>query len=572
VRCRLREALVGLLVAGLLAGCATVPTSGPVRTHDASDQQVNSSVQVAPVPPADGASEMLVVEGFLHAMGTDQTDYQIARQYLTPAASEAWHPETGASVYADGTLPTETESSVVLLATVVGTLDSGGGYQELPSQLRHDFGLVKNAQGQWRISHPPRGLLISRYHFTTFYTGVELNFLDRTGVSLVPDPRFFPLRADLPGTAVRAQLAGANRWLAPAVRKWDSGTITAERVTLTAKGLLEISLAASAKSLPDKERRSLMAELVQTGVGLPGVTAVRFLADGAVWTLPGAGATDLTPRDFPGLSPTADQAPGRLFVSRDDKVHQFDIDVNWSDAVPVAPGLTRPGALAVRGDLGQIATVSQDGRRVLLSAPAAAASRVVASGSGMLRPDFSRQGELWVLGGATRARDFIVLGGSDSHRLEFTVSKLPNASVRAFALSPDGSRMALILRGDDSDQLGIARVVRTGDAVGLEEFRSLAVFSSIEAGRRLLDVGWTTGTQMLALVSHPDQALSVVRIDQDAALSEDIGPNEVRGLSELAVVPGRPAVVRGGAGAYRYEGDFNWKLTLPNVDHVAYSG
>ncbi|MGB7964545.1 MAG: hypothetical protein WCF12_16505, partial [Propionicimonas sp.] len=121
-----RDGLVALLLAGLLAGCATVPTAGMVRSHDAPDEQVNSSVQVAPVPPAEGASEMLVVEGFLHAMGTDESGYQIAREYLTLAASSSWHPETGASVYADGTLPTETESSVVLLAAVVGTLDSGG--------------------------------------------------------------------------------------------------------------------------------------------------------------------------------------------------------------------------------------------------------------------------------------------------------------------------------------------------------------------------------------------------------------------------------------------------------------
>ena len=567
-----RDGFFALLLACLLAGCATVPTAGMVRKHDAPDQQVNSSVQVAPVPPAEGASEMLVVEGFLHAMGTDESGYHIARASLTLAASSGWHPETGASVYADGTLPTETESSVVLLATVVGTLDAGGVYQEAPSQLRHDFGLVKNEQGQWRISHPPNGLLISRYHFTTFYTGVELHYLDPAGLSLVPDPRFFPTRADLPAIAVRAQLAGANQWLAPAVRSRDFGGITVDRVSVTSKGLLEISLGARSEALSEKDRRLLLAELVQTAAGLPGITAARISVDGSAWTLPGSIATDLTPREFPGLSPVNPQAPGRLFVSRDSRVQQFDVDVNWSDSVPVAPALTRPGALAVRGDLGFLAAVSEDQRRVLVSTPAGSVARVVATGSGMLRPNFSRHGELWVIGSGATAAGFKVVRTEEGTSLRFASTKIPNDAVRAFRLAPDGVRMALILHREDSDELGIARVVRNGDSVSLQDFRSLAVFSSIEAGRRLLDVGWTTATQLLVLVSHPDQAMSVVRMDQDAALAEDVGPNEVRGLSELAVVPGRQAVVRGAAGAYRYEGDFNWKLTLPNVDNVAYSG
>ena len=66
-----REGLVAALATALLAGCAGVPTSGPVREHDTGDEQVNPVVNVAPVPPGDGASAMLVVEGFLHAMGTD---------------------------------------------------------------------------------------------------------------------------------------------------------------------------------------------------------------------------------------------------------------------------------------------------------------------------------------------------------------------------------------------------------------------------------------------------------------------------------------------------------------------
>ena len=99
---------IGALVAvALLAGCATVPTSGPVDRHTPQATGVNSGVRIDPLPPADGASPLLVVEGFLHAMSVYQPDYAVARQYLTPSASAAWHPESGVQVYADGVPPAE---------------------------------------------------------------------------------------------------------------------------------------------------------------------------------------------------------------------------------------------------------------------------------------------------------------------------------------------------------------------------------------------------------------------------------------------------------------------------------
>jgi len=41
------------------------------------------SIDVAPHPPADGASIDLVVGGFLQAMASVRDDYRVARSYLT---------------------------------------------------------------------------------------------------------------------------------------------------------------------------------------------------------------------------------------------------------------------------------------------------------------------------------------------------------------------------------------------------------------------------------------------------------------------------------------------------------
>lgn len=48
--------LLALLIGLLLAGCVTVPTSGPVQRHQPGEQRADPGVDIAPVPPAPGAS------------------------------------------------------------------------------------------------------------------------------------------------------------------------------------------------------------------------------------------------------------------------------------------------------------------------------------------------------------------------------------------------------------------------------------------------------------------------------------------------------------------------------------
>ena len=150
-----------------LTGCATVPTSGPVDYHTPQAPNVNPGVHVDPLPPASGASQLLVVEGFLHAMGVYQPNYNVARQYLTPSASEAWRPETGVEIYAETDQPVESDQGVALSYVQVGTVDAAGVYSSDNTNKRYIFELVKDSAGQWRIANPPdrtAGLAVHVHH------------------------------------------------------------------------------------------------------------------------------------------------------------------------------------------------------------------------------------------------------------------------------------------------------------------------------------------------------------------------------------------------------------------------
>lgn len=584
----MREAAAAALLALIVAGCAGVPTSGPVRQHDSYDQQVDSEVRVAPVPPPPEASAMLVVEGFLHAMATDSAGFAVARQYLTDSANRAWNPLAGTSIYADGDRPRELEGStedeplISLGGTLTGTLSPAGEYREGVGGLRHDFGLVRDADNQWRISKPPDGLLISRYHFTTNYVAQDLHFLDPAGTALVPDPRFLPQGSALPGLLVRGQLAGPGQWLAPAVRPRPAAVLGVERVDVSPQGIAGVELAPSAAQLSDDARQTLMAEITTTLTQLPQINGVQLIVGSTLLSRPGTTTTTLVQADFADLAP-ADRrtSAGQLLVVRDQQVRTVQPTQLLTEGEPVFPGLVDPGAIAARSDLSEAATVSPDGTRLSVAGPDSASPTVLFEGRSLLRPDYSRQNELWAIGDRADANGFQVFAG-DEHALRPVVATdIPEERVRAFRISPDGARMALVLDGlvvdgDRVEQVGVVRIVRQAEQIRLEGFRPVTVSPPAEAGRRLVDVGWTTATELLVLVSHGTtagaRAESVVRVDQDSASAEDIGPAETSGLRELAVVPYRQAVLRGDGVVLIREGDYNWRPTPVAVDAVTYSG
>lgn len=574
----LRDVAAATLAAVLLAGCAGVPTSGPVREHEAGQQEPDSTVRVAPVPPAPDASAMLVVEGFLHAMGTDQAGFPIARQYLTTAANRAWRPETGTAIYAEGDQPKETENStqdhpdITFGATLSGTLSPTGEYREASGGQRHDFGLVRTTAGQWRISRPPEGLLISRYHFTTNYAALDLHFVDPTGTALVPDPRFFPQNTAMVQTLVEAQFRGPGEWLAPAVRveAWEG--VSVQRVMVSTQGVVTVYLNPAAARLSDDQRRMLLAELATTVTQLPQVTGVQLSVGGALVPLPGTSQTTLTRDDFADLASAGQGTSARLLIAREGRVRLVETAEPWTEGDAVAPGLVEPGAIAARADLVEVAAVNPEGTRLHVSSLRGEDAAVVMEGTRLLRPDYSRQNELWAIGDSAGAGGFTVFAAEGRAVIGVTAADIPPDPVRAFRISPDGARIALVLDGPDGvEQVGVARIVREDKAIRVEAFRPIRVSPPAGADRRLVDVGWTTATELLVLVAQGTTA-SVVRVDQDSAQADDIGPGAVVTVRELAVVPRGQPVLRGVATVFRRESDFNWELTAAAVDAITYSG
>ncbi len=552
----------------LLVGCANVPISGPVEHHSAANG-IGPGVHVDPLPPAPGASQLLVVEGFLHAMGAYQPDYAVARQYLTADASKSWHPESGIQVYADGFPPTEAEQTVVLVAPLTGTVDATGGFRVASGQLRHDFVLVKDSAGQWRISRPPDGLLVSRYLFSTSFTAANLHFLDLPGSALVPDPRFFAAGEQAVAVAVNAQLAGPAEWLAPAVRSLDTAAVRLEGVAINADSSVDIQLNTAAAAVPADQRQALLAELVYTVTGIGQISTVRVSVGGQPWRSQ-SGQVDLSRDSFSRLAPSANASARSLAVVRDHKLQRVADPTNWSELTPVGVPLQRPEQFAVRSDLGEVAAVTAEGTKLEVAEPGASKAREVRTGKGLLRPDFARDGELWSPA-AGKVDQLRVYRGDSSVKVD--AAALPNLPVVAAAVSPDGARVALLLRREGRTEVGLALVSRSENRIVLSGWRPVDVATSTGNTGKARDVGWVSETELVLLMAGGENGDTVIRISQDGATATDLGPSDGRTLLQLAVVPVQPIVVlASGGGLYRFDGAFNWTLSLMNVEAVAYSG
>lgn len=554
-----------LAVAVLSAGCTTVPTSGPVVEHQLEPSGAVTGVRVAPLPPADGATKQVIVEGFLHAMTTSESDYLVAREYLTDGAAASWEPQSGVQVYADGYPPTETDQTVVLIAPLSGAIGPGGVYRPENGQLRHDFGLVKTSEGQWRISRPPAGLLMSRYLYSTGFLGVDVEFQARDGSSMVPDPHHFPNDSDAPRHAAQAVLDGPSPWLAPLIAARAATKPALTSVTVNSAGTATVMVTSSAPIDP-VYRDQLLAELTYTLCGLSGITTVTVILDGQKWSH--QGRSEVSPADFAELDPGDSSRPKLAFRLAGGTLERQSTPQSWVDLVEVRNDLPQGNSLAVSPDLSRWAVVDAEGTELTTGAASGRTKRL-RTGSGLLRPSFARNGDLWSPAAAGLSKLQVFRNGE---ALPVTMSGMPTATVRSVSLALDGSRVAMVLGRGSSAMVGLARVSYTGEGVTLSGWSPVNIDLLGVGAVDLLDVGWSSISQ-LALLRRDPQQIGAVLISQDGSSTSDLGPSDNLRLQSLSVVPGRDLLgMTVPETVYRFDGEFNWFIVGTGANAVTYSG
>jgi len=579
--------LAGLAAAagGLLTGCATVPTTGEVEEVQPSGRATEPpQIEVNVDPPAPGASPRLIVSGFVLAMAKYQPNYERARDFLTADVRDDWRPESGVEIIDDNWSLTTTNGVPSVGATLVGRLGPEGSYRAAGGAVTIDLGLVKNDDGEWRISKPPTGLLIAQTDFERVYTPVNLYFFEPSLTSLVPDPIYV---ANLTASAMMQRLLGGpSDWLRPVVTTAFPDKTSTVGVPLDSAGVADIALNEVASGLNDQRRGLLAAQTVWTLRQVGKVTAVRFTLNGAPYQIGRFGVDPIPVTALDSNGPISPQTSTGLFAVTAAGLQRLDDSAAERGLTPVQgplgqlAGITS-AAVTVAAD--QAAVVVRNGQEVRVGPFGDREPTSVLTGVDSLeRPQYTRFGELLVL---QRTASVPVLWYVQDARAERVSVDLPeDMTLSMVRLAPDGIRAAVVVRsGGGSVQYGLMQFTRNGGP-RLAAFRAVTLRIGQTQGMAVIDdLVWTDATDLVLLGSATsDGPARPYAITQEGTKITSLGtPDNWQAIalaaSQARAVDSEPisekiAMLGGQGTAWRYDGNSIWSPMANEIKALAYPG
>jgi Lipoprotein LpqB beta-propeller domain len=542
-------AVLTAVAAVLVTGCTGIPNESQpqvVATLPAAEQPLNEQI----APPAPGESPRAIVKGFLDANLSTDAEHTIAKAYLTPEARSTWSTSTSNVSVVDGIrVGTLSGDQInVTVDEVVGSVDSVGEYTPnldvTQSAATKVFGFrLSQVDSQWRISELPPGLIIDRDDFIPNYRRT-LYFFDSTNSYLVPDVRYTALAAQSLSTWLLDQLiAGPRPELSDiahnAMPQIDARNV---RATLSASRELTINLPGSSHFDPNRLRH-LAAQLAFTYDSAEQAAAIRITDGSTVVTLPN-GLTTFTTDDFqsfsstPQVSPTAYYLRGGLVFAGpaarpvsgpfgDSRYPLESVAVRQSgDDIAVA---------GVRSDNGYLAIGGLRGRPTQIRLPSGATSR----------PDWNRvSGRLWIGVG----RRLYTVDGQRLARIPFvepTVAFPPGGlQIRSVRVSPDGSRVALVIAQGDVSTLWVGGIDTTSSGPQVTGLRPVT-----RTDLTVRDAGWSDGSTLVYIGTSANGRLGVWTVLVDGSNAAAVGTSNLPGgaPTAIAVTPGVFPVIAVGA-------------------------
>jgi hypothetical protein len=503
---------LAVLMLASLTGCATLPVAGPVRIGpDLAPPSDANSFYYSPATPFDGASETEILSGFLAAGTAPQNDYAIAREYLSESIRATWNPNQELLIQRSTPTVTLTDSGTAFVEVEVSAkVDANGRYETLPpgSTRTLEYGFTEQA-GQIRLSSAPDVTIVIRPVFDVVFRSYSVYFLDQSKTALVPELRWFPANPATGTKLVNALLAGPSDWLMPAVvSAIPTGTVLSlDAVTVQQEvALVDLSARALVASLSD---RSLMkAQLVATLSQLPTITRVAVSIESSAQDIPDTQLA-LTSR-----------TSGTLLTLGEEGLKA----ISGTAVDPIPAGLSFFSSrdvsnLAVSASASKIAAATSTGVFETELANPGAGVELVDSGSSLEAVHYDQLGKLWLASGSQVSVDSKPLAAS----------WLSGQSIIAFALSPEGSRAALIVDRGTSNQVLLTSVIRNQTGTPIELAAPLALASELATPTL---VSWFDSVTLAVLKSSPDSpSVSLVAIGGGTRLLQ--GLSDARSMVAL---------------------------------------
>lgn len=488
----------GVLAVAALAvvtGCANVPTSGELEIGDAGQRDLEPPVPHVGVPgPKPGATAEEIVAAFPEAMLTYEGGSTKAKEFLTDEAATSWDTST---VQISKYRVTTTGNGLTLKYTLTGKVVDGV-YTSVPEKdVTYPLTLAR-VDGEFRITNPPDGMIMTEENFEREFSRYYRYFWDPSFTYLVPDPLYLPNGnpKKVPTLLASALLDGPTETLEPAVRSaFPEGTTLNANTVPVIETTAEVDLSEEAAQATQEQREQMAAQLAWTLTEVASVVDVEPRVVGSLlYTEQPVTRTEFSSLNAAELTRSPDSL---LYGVADSGLTSLNSDgeqVAVGGPLGATPGL---GDVAVNPRAEQAVAVNQPGGPNLLMADleAGAELHTIYSGTSMSSLAWDPTGVIWGIDTDADGSHAIAVT-PDGEGVPVEIPGLDGRDVTALSISPDGTRLAVVL----DDVAEIRTIVRANGVSGPIEAINPQVIKN-----KVLDVAWTDGTSIVMLVSSLDE-------------------------------------------------------------------
>jgi hypothetical protein len=350
--------------------------------------------------------------------------------------------------------------------------------------------------------------MVIRPVFDVVFKSYSIFFLDKSKTILVPELRWFPSNPATGTKLVNALLAGPSSWLADSVvSAIPIGTVLSIDAVTVQREVALVDLSARALVADLTDRSLIKAQLVATLSQLPTITQVSISIERSAQDIPDS-----------QLLVGRSQAATLLGVGEEGLQALTGANQDETNSGISFFGSREVSSFAVSRSTGKLAAVTGDGVAVTgLSNPGGAINFVDPRAS-LVAIDYDPLQNLWLV-----SRSQISVNSSP-----IQTPWLAGAEILDFALSPEGSRVAVLV-GGRTNQLLVAGIVRDENGSPIRLASPIAVTADIENPTK---IAWFDSVTVAVLNSEPETAsISLVSIGGTTRPIQ--GVNEVISLAAL---------------------------------------
>jgi hypothetical protein len=425
--------------------------AGPVRIGpDLVPTAGGESFYYSPSPPVEGASQAEILNGFIAAGTGPQNDYAVAREFLSESIRSSWNPNQELLIQRSSpSVSISDQDTAELVVDVSAVVDADGKYQITPAGTSRvlEFSFVLE-NSQWRLSAAPDATVLIRPVFDVVFSAYSVFFIDRQKRFLVPEIRWFPATAATGTRLVNALLRGASTWLRPAVvSAIPSGTKLSIDAVAVEDGVALVDLTARALVASRADRSLMKAQLEATLSQLTSVSEVAI-------------SIERSRQEILDSSAEVRELPARYLGVVSENGLEL---ISSSEQAFFQPGkeffeLNGVSEIALSSRLGWVAALTDYGLVRTQGERPGVDVELIDSRAGIAGIGFDRQGFLWSMSQSPGAG--ILVTSPNGEPSFVSAPWLAGQSVQGFALSPEGSRVALLVQGPSRTRVFVSGIVR----------------------------------------------------------------------------------------------------------------